>query len=246
MGDDVDINTLTMEQYMALIQDNIRPGIVKLEIDGDVKFKINGNFMRELRRKRFKGTDDEDAHEHVQRVLEIVDLFHFPGVTHDAFMLRVFPITLSGPALRWKNRLSAGLITTWDLLEKVFIRQCCPSFKTTIKLEKIRNFKKEMDETFDYAWERENQMDNGCDITVKDVERLRKMLTPTRHTLPNLEPVVQPYTPLRLVHDETVRITPPDDDFVALATGPILDKHLNEFGEEYSDITRVSKKADGS
>nr|GFA40198.1 hypothetical protein [Tanacetum cinerariifolium] len=55
MGDDVDINTLTMEQYLILIQDYIRLGIVKLEIDGDVKFEINGNFMRILRRKLFKG-----------------------------------------------------------------------------------------------------------------------------------------------------------------------------------------------
>ncbi|GJW04162.1 hypothetical protein Tco_1563018 [Tanacetum coccineum] len=39
-----------------------------------------------------RGTNDEDAHEHVQRVLEIVDLFHFPGVTHDAVMLRIIPI----------------------------------------------------------------------------------------------------------------------------------------------------------
>ncbi|GJS92504.1 hypothetical protein Tco_0799472 [Tanacetum coccineum] len=61
--------------------------------------------MRELRRKLFKGTDDEDAHEHMRRVLEITDIFHFPGVTHDAVMLRVFPITLKGPALRWMNRL---------------------------------------------------------------------------------------------------------------------------------------------
>nr|GEW01398.1 hypothetical protein [Tanacetum cinerariifolium] len=51
MGDDVDINTLTMEQYMALIHDNIIPGMVKPKISDDVKFKINSNFMRELRRK---------------------------------------------------------------------------------------------------------------------------------------------------------------------------------------------------
>nr|GFA68564.1 hypothetical protein [Tanacetum cinerariifolium] len=77
--------------------------------------------MRELRCKLFKGTDDEDAHEHVQRVLEIGDLFHFLGITYDAVMLRAFPITLKRPAWRWMNRLSAGLVTTWDLLEKVFI-----------------------------------------------------------------------------------------------------------------------------
>ncbi|GKC46163.1 hypothetical protein Tco_1063885 [Tanacetum coccineum] len=51
MGDDVDINTLTMEQYLALIQGNIRPSIVKLKIDGDVKFVINDKFMRSLRHK---------------------------------------------------------------------------------------------------------------------------------------------------------------------------------------------------
>ncbi|GJR87174.1 hypothetical protein Tco_0211185 [Tanacetum coccineum] len=124
-----------MEQYMALIQDNIRPGRVKPEISNDVEFEINGNFMRELRRKLFKGADEEDVHEHVRRVLEIADLFHFLGVTYDVIMLRVFPITLMGPALRWKNRLAA---------------------------EKIRNFKQEMDETLYHAWERYNDLLFRC------------------------------------------------------------------------------------
>ncbi|GJX39687.1 calmodulin-interacting protein 111 isoform X1 [Tanacetum coccineum] len=142
---DVDINTLTMEQYLAWVQDDIRPGVVKPKIGNDVEFEININFMTELRRKLFKGTDDEDAHEHVQRVLEIANLFHFPGVTHDVVMLRVFHITLKGPALRWINILSAGLVTTWDFLEKAFIRQYCLPFKTAKKLEEIRNFKQEHD-----------------------------------------------------------------------------------------------------
>ncbi|GKD96295.1 ribonuclease H-like domain-containing protein [Tanacetum coccineum] len=147
MEDDVDINTLTIEQYLAWVQD-----------DNDFKFEINSNFMRELRRKLFKCTNDEDAHEHVRRVLEISDLFHFLGVTHDAVMLRVFPITLKGPALRWINRLSAGLVTTWDLLEKASIKQYCPPFKTVKKLEIICNFKQEMNETLYHAWERYNDL----------------------------------------------------------------------------------------
>ncbi|GJZ09035.1 hypothetical protein Tco_0543318 [Tanacetum coccineum] len=100
MGDDVDISALTIEKYLALIQDNYRSGIVKPKIGDDVEFKINRNFMRELRCKLFAGTDDEDAHKYARRVLEIVDIFHFPSVTHDAVMLRVFPITLKGRALR--------------------------------------------------------------------------------------------------------------------------------------------------
>ncbi|GKF26370.1 hypothetical protein Tco_0082264, partial [Tanacetum coccineum] len=77
-----------MEKYLALIQDDIKPGIVQPKIDGDVELEINSNFMRELRRKLCAGTDDEDAYKHVRRVLEIVDIFHFLGVTHDAIMLR--------------------------------------------------------------------------------------------------------------------------------------------------------------
>ncbi|GKF07921.1 hypothetical protein Tco_0042145 [Tanacetum coccineum] len=118
MEDDVDISALTLEQYIALIPVDIKPGIVNPKIGDDVKFNINANFMRELRCKLFAGTDDEDAYEHVRTVLAIVDLFHFPGVTHDVIMLRVFPITLKGRALRWKNRLPAGTIITWDLLKK--------------------------------------------------------------------------------------------------------------------------------
>nr|GEV62492.1 hypothetical protein [Tanacetum cinerariifolium] len=154
MEDDVDINTLTMKQYLAWVQDAIRLAVVKPKIGNDVKFKINSNFMRELRRKLFKGTDDEDAHKHVRRVLEITNLFHFSGITHDAAMLRVFPITLKGPVLRWINRLSTGSITTWDLLKKAFIRQYCPPFKTAKKLEEICNFKQEVDEPLYRTWER--------------------------------------------------------------------------------------------
>ncbi|GKE61101.1 RNA-directed DNA polymerase, eukaryota, nucleotide-binding alpha-beta plait domain protein [Tanacetum coccineum] len=164
MEEDVDINTLTMEQYLAWVQDDIRPGVVKPKIDNDVKFEINSNFIRELRRKLFKGTDDEDAHEHMRRVLEIADHFHFPSVTHNVVMLKVFPITLKGPALRWINRLSAGLVTTWDLFEKAFIRQYCPPFKTAKKLEIIRNFKQEMDETLYHAWERERISDSSDNV----------------------------------------------------------------------------------
>ncbi|GJW75623.1 hypothetical protein Tco_0134993 [Tanacetum coccineum] len=51
-----------MEQYIALIPDDIKPGIVKHKIGDDVKFEINAIFMRELRRKLFIGTDDEDAY----------------------------------------------------------------------------------------------------------------------------------------------------------------------------------------
>ncbi|GJR27906.1 hypothetical protein Tco_1104138 [Tanacetum coccineum] len=116
--------------------------------------------------------------------------------------------------------------------------------------------------------EEKTQINNSCNIMVEDVERLRQILIPTIHTLPNLEPVVQPYMSLSLSRDkasvargeehdiliqegamqpltpQTTHITPPDD--VAPATSPILDKHSNEFEEEFFDITRVAKMEDGN
>ncbi|GJS20171.1 ribonuclease H-like domain-containing protein [Tanacetum coccineum] len=164
MEDDIDISALTIEQYIALIPDDIKPGIVNPKIGNDVKFEINANFMRELRRKLFAGTDDKDTYEHVRMLLEIMDLFHFPGVTHDAIMLRVFQITLKGRALRWKDRLPAGSITTCDLLKKEFIWIYCHPFITAKKLEEIRNFKQERDETLYYAWERYNDLLYQCSL----------------------------------------------------------------------------------
>ncbi|GJW21917.1 reverse transcriptase domain-containing protein [Tanacetum coccineum] len=65
MEDDVYIDALTMDQYIALIPDDIIPGIVNPKVGDDVEFEINANFMRELRCKLFAGTNDEDAYEHV-------------------------------------------------------------------------------------------------------------------------------------------------------------------------------------
>ncbi|GJY38910.1 zinc knuckle CX2CX4HX4C containing protein [Tanacetum coccineum] len=49
----VDINTLTMEQYLALSRGNQEPGMVKPEIEGNVNFEIKSQFMRELREDTF-------------------------------------------------------------------------------------------------------------------------------------------------------------------------------------------------
>ncbi|GKB63392.1 hypothetical protein Tco_0919578 [Tanacetum coccineum] len=105
--------------------------------------------------------------------------------------------------------------------------------------------------------EDEGDMDVAWDITFKDVERLRQFLTPAIHTplgpvhdkekiiteeehdcdIPLHDGVIQPLTL------QTVHITPPD--YVASTTNPILNKQLNEFRKEFSDITRVTKKANG-
>ncbi|GKA36597.1 hypothetical protein Tco_0723162 [Tanacetum coccineum] len=123
MGDDVDIITLTIEQYMALIQDDIRPGVVKPEIGNVIEFEINSNFIRELRCKLF-----------VVACVAIQESLH-----KSTYLARILVL----------SRINED----------------------------------------------------------KEVEQ--------------------------------IHITPRDDDYVAPATSPTLDKLFNEFGKECSDITRV-------
>ncbi|GJS51114.1 hypothetical protein Tco_0624476 [Tanacetum coccineum] len=57
----VDVDTLTMEQYLALLQENQAPGVVKPEIRGNVNFKIKSQFMHELREDTYPENKDEDV-----------------------------------------------------------------------------------------------------------------------------------------------------------------------------------------
>nr|GEX55420.1 hypothetical protein [Tanacetum cinerariifolium]GEX55422.1 hypothetical protein [Tanacetum cinerariifolium]GEX55426.1 hypothetical protein [Tanacetum cinerariifolium] len=69
-------------------------------------------------------------------------------------MLRVFPVTLTGAAKRWVDRLPPGTVNSCDLLKKAFIKRYCLPSKTAKQLKDICNFKQEGDEALYQAWER--------------------------------------------------------------------------------------------
>ncbi|GKB36787.1 hypothetical protein Tco_0881729 [Tanacetum coccineum] len=59
-----------------------------------------------------RDSDHEDANEHIEKVLEIIDLFHIPNITIDQVMLKAFPMSLTGAASRWLRKEPTGSITT--------------------------------------------------------------------------------------------------------------------------------------
>ncbi|GJS12363.1 hypothetical protein Tco_0369159 [Tanacetum coccineum] len=200
MKDGVDISALTIEQYIALIPDDIKPGIVNPKIGDDVEFEINANFMRELRLKLFAGTDDEDAYEHEK-----------------AYQLTHKVLTNTGEKVKGIMTMGKENMkepVPHDLPPTPFLgylkEQMGSPYRTreTIRMngnpEEIHNV---------IAQDNEGDMDVGWDITSKDVERLTQFLTPTTHTLPNLEPVVQPYIPLGPVYDMDKVIKEKEHDY---------------------------------
>ncbi|GKD68703.1 hypothetical protein Tco_1322793 [Tanacetum coccineum] len=124
---------------------------------GIARPKINdkeGQFLKELCDNTFSGSDHEDANEHIEKVLEIVDLFHIPNITQDQVMLRAFPMSLTRAASRWLRNKPSCLITSWEDLMTKFLSKYCPPARTAKKMEEINNFQQEPDETIYQAWER--------------------------------------------------------------------------------------------
>ncbi|GJY80858.1 retrovirus-related pol polyprotein from transposon TNT 1-94, partial [Tanacetum coccineum] len=136
----------TMEQYMIKTQADYGSGVVRPKIEDNDNFKLKGQFLKELRTNTFSGLDHEDANEHIEKVLEIIDLFHIPNIILDQVMLKAFPMSFTGASSRWLRNKPTGSITTWEDLKTKFLRKYCPPAHTAKKMEEINNFQQESDE----------------------------------------------------------------------------------------------------
>ncbi|GJS95844.1 zinc knuckle CX2CX4HX4C containing protein [Tanacetum coccineum] len=139
------------------------------KIECNVNFEIKSQFMRKLREDTFSGNKNEDAHDHIDRVLNIVD------------------------------RLAPGTINTWYLLKKAFIQRYCPPFMTTKQLEDMHNFKQNNDESLYQAWEQYNDLLYKCpthdinshqkvNIFYKCLSTMNRQLLDSQGPIPGMTP----------------------------------------------------------
>ncbi|GJU34011.1 hypothetical protein Tco_1182365 [Tanacetum coccineum] len=151
-----------IKQYMSKTRADYGSGVARPKIEDNDNFELKGQFLKELRTNTFSGSDHEDANEHIEKVLEIVDLFHIPNITIDQVMLRAFPMSLTGAASRWLRNEPTGSITTWDGLKTKFLNKYCPPARTAKKMEEINNFQQEPDENLYQAWEQFKELLMKC------------------------------------------------------------------------------------
>ncbi|GJY37816.1 hypothetical protein Tco_0424180 [Tanacetum coccineum] len=85
-----------MEQYMRKTRGDYGSSVTRPSINQDTNFKLKGQFLKELRDNTFSGSEHENANDHIEKVLEIVDLFHILKITQDQIMLRAFHVSLTG------------------------------------------------------------------------------------------------------------------------------------------------------
>ncbi|GJS27024.1 retrovirus-related pol polyprotein from transposon TNT 1-94 [Tanacetum coccineum] len=152
----------TMEQYMSKTRADFGSGVARPKIEDKDNFELKGQFLKELRTNTLSSSDHVDANEHIEKVLEIVDLFHIPNITIDQLMLRAFPMSLIGAVSHWLRNKPSGSITTWEDLKTKFLRKYYPPTRTIKKIEEINNFHKEPDENLYQAWERFKELLMKC------------------------------------------------------------------------------------
>nr|GFA14165.1 hypothetical protein [Tanacetum cinerariifolium] len=194
--------TDSMEQYISKTRGNYVSGVVRPKINDKTHFELKGQYLKDLRENTFSGSKNEDANEHIEKVLEIVDLFHIPKVTQDQVMLRVFPMSLTRIASRWLRNEPSGSITNWETLKMKFLNKYCPPTHTAKKIEEINNFQQEPDESLFRAYERFKELLIKCPhyylTDMKEVILFYNGLdVPTKQTLDSKGPYYTKDCPLK-------------------------------------------------
>nr|GEY22555.1 hypothetical protein [Tanacetum cinerariifolium] len=102
----------TMEEYITITQINYESGN-----NEKGKIELKGRFLIKLRNNAFSRTNGEDALEHIENFLEIVDLLNVPNVSHNQLMVRVFHFSLTEATSKWWE----GTIRLWmDTLRMLY------------------------------------------------------------------------------------------------------------------------------
>ncbi|PWA87499.1 hypothetical protein CTI12_AA126830 [Artemisia annua] len=134
---------LTINDYLTSVC--CEPGIVRPILEQNIKFEFWELCLDELKRYRFVGEDDEEAHEHISRVREIINLFQTHDVSRDQVMFMAFPFSLKGKARTWlleeirnfQQNPSESLFTACERFEDLLFK--CPEHKLN-KHEQLQIF----------------------------------------------------------------------------------------------------------
>jgi hypothetical protein len=107
--------------YAVFDPNAMNTGIVRPEITA-AQFEFKPMMFQMLQTVgQFSGAATDDPHLHLKQFLEVASNFMIPGITDDAFRLRLFPYSLRDRAKSWLNSLKPNSIATWNALAENFL-----------------------------------------------------------------------------------------------------------------------------
>ncbi|GJR63036.1 putative reverse transcriptase domain-containing protein [Tanacetum coccineum] len=126
----------TMEQYMSKTQMDYGSGVARPKIGEKYSFELKGQFLKELQENMFSGSDNEDANEHIEKVIKIVDLFHVPNIT---FLNKYCPPGRTAKKMKEINNFQQEpdetLYQAWEHFKELLMK--CPQHYLTEMQELI-------------------------------------------------------------------------------------------------------------
>ncbi|GJX59487.1 retrovirus-related pol polyprotein from transposon TNT 1-94 [Tanacetum coccineum] len=87
----------------------IRARITSIKVNGKNAYELKGKFLDDLHNNAFSGTNGEDAVEHIEYFLRIVDPIDLPNVNQDKLRVLIFPISLVGDAWKWFDEIKGSI-----------------------------------------------------------------------------------------------------------------------------------------
>ncbi|GJT11862.1 hypothetical protein Tco_0858904 [Tanacetum coccineum] len=110
-----------LKKYIENAQAESNP--TKPNSDDDINIELSKEILNELKNNAYHRMFDEDAVDHIAKVLELLDLIKIPGVDSHRLRMKVFPLSLADVARQWWINKWEGKITTWEeLVEKFFCK----------------------------------------------------------------------------------------------------------------------------
>ncbi|GJX22529.1 hypothetical protein Tco_0226974 [Tanacetum coccineum] len=76
------------------------------------EFVIKGNHLTLIKGNQFDGRTKTDPHKHIHEFLGICDMFKYRDIKNEAVRQMMFPLSLTGDAKTWLDKLNEGTIKT--------------------------------------------------------------------------------------------------------------------------------------
>ena len=151
-----------MRDYAMFDHQNMQTSIARPHIDA-VHFEFKPMMFQMLQTiGQFGGFSHEDPHEHLKQFLEVCSNFIIPGVSENAFRLKLFPYSLKDKAKSWLNSLEPNSIHTWNEVAEKFLAKYFPPIKNARMRNDITSFRQRDSESLFEAWERWKELLRKC------------------------------------------------------------------------------------
>ncbi|GJX42375.1 reverse transcriptase domain-containing protein [Tanacetum coccineum] len=90
-----------------------------------------------IKDRQFDGRAKADPHKHIAEFIEICGMFRYGDTNVDAIKLKLFSSSLSRDAKVWFNKLSPGVITTWEEMRQAFAYKLKIPYPQRLRKEKM-------------------------------------------------------------------------------------------------------------